>query len=65
MPKMRNRAELCPHCGKTREVIVNLDDQSVYTAATPPECPHRMRCISMVRDRALLAVFEDGKTRRA
>lgn len=69
MPRMRNRAEICPYCGKRREVTVNLDEQ-VATAAVLPGLggvsfciKGDQSCVEEMRDKALLSPFADGKTR--
>lgn len=69
MPRMRNRGETCPYCGKHREVTVNLDENHVVSAILPglgglSFCTKGdTSCIEEMRDKALLAPFADGKTR--
>lgn len=64
MPRVRSRGENCPYCGWRREVLVNLDTQQPMNAKLPQGCKYGRKCIEEVRDKALLAPFEDGKMRR-
>jgi hypothetical protein len=61
---MRNRAETCPYCHKRREVTVNLDSKQVTVVLMSPTCRYGAKCMEEVRDKALLAPFEDGKVRQ-
>lgn len=69
MPCFRNRSETCPHCGKHREITINLDEQHVTKATLPGMASTSFcikgdaYCITEMRDQALLAPFADGKTR--
>jgi len=61
---MRNRGETCPYCHAYREVTINLDTNQPTGAKLPQGCLYARKCIEEVRDKALLAPFEDGKMRR-
>lgn len=64
MARVRSREQLCPDCHCKRSVIVNLDNRTVITGSIPPQCIHGMMdCMTEMRDKALLAPFEDGKVR--
>jgi hypothetical protein len=44
--------------------MVNLDERLVMKASVPMSCNgDPIKCIENTRDKALLAPFEDGKTR--
>jgi hypothetical protein len=65
MPRLRNRGEVCFYCRATREVTVNLDDKTVFSATMPMACKYGItKCVEEMRDKALLpAGFEEGKVR--
>ena len=65
MPKLRNRTETCPYCHMRRGVTVNLETEEVVSVETPMvQCLYGYpKCVEELRDKALLAPFEDGKTR--
>lgn len=64
MPQCRVRGEQCPQCKGTINVMVNLDERLVMKASVPMSCNgDPIKCIENTRDKALLAPFEDGKTR--
>lgn len=65
MPRCRVRGEQCPRCKLSVNVMVDLDMRAVMQAHVPMGCiGDPIKCIENVRDKALLAPFEDGKTRK-
>jgi hypothetical protein len=64
MPKMRNRTETCSYCHMRRGVTVNLETKEVVSVEMPMvNCLYGQKCVEEMRDKALLAPFEDGKVR--
>lgn len=63
MPRMRDRGEQCPYCYGQRGVTVNLDEKLAVSARLPKCCLYGAKCIEELRDKALLAPFEEGKVR--